>query len=473
MRAIDVLAPPGNAIPGPRKPAKKTSLTEKLIWTGVVLVLYLVMSDIPLYGISSSVSSAFAQLNAFRIIFASTNGTLMQLGIGPIVTAGLVMQILAGSKLIDIDLSSEDDRAKFTASQRFLTIVFALYESVAFILGGAFGSLTLLDKVLVLAQLLFASYVVMLMDELLQKGWGIGSGVSLFILAGVAESVVMDSISPVMISGGPLGSIPYLIYVIEKHMPVWTAFIRPEGSPDMTGFISMIAVTLLLVWLQGMSVEIPVAYEKARGLRSKVPLQFLYVSNVPILLALILFAQLLFFGERVMTIWNPDNSNPILNFIGTFNMTNPSNPIPTGGILYYFQAPTGLAMTASHPLEAIGNFALLVGFSVIFAYLWVEVSGMGAREQAEQMVESGLQIPGFRREANVIESRLKGPISALTLISGLVVGVIAGVADMLGALGTGMGILLAVGIVFQLYQQLVQEEFLEIYPGLERFLGKS
>ncbi|MGC8671212.1 MAG: preprotein translocase subunit SecY, partial [Thermoprotei archaeon] len=86
MRAIDVLAPPGNAIPGPRKPAKKTSLTEKLIWTGVVLVLYLVMSDIPLYGISSSVSSAFAQLNAFRIIFASTNGTLMQLGIGPIVT---------------------------------------------------------------------------------------------------------------------------------------------------------------------------------------------------------------------------------------------------------------------------------------------------------------------------------------------------------------------------------------------------
>ncbi len=472
MRAIDLLSPPGNAIPGPRKPAKKTSLTEKLIWTGVVLIVYLVMADIPLFGVSSSISSAFTQLNAFRIIFASTNGTLMQLGIGPIVTAGLVMQILAGSKLIDIDLSNEDDRAKFTSSQRFLTIIFALYESLAFIYGGAFGSLSVTLKLLVLGQLLFASYIVMLMDELLQKGWGIGSGVSLFILAGVAESIVLDSISPIAIQGGPLGAIPYLVYAIEQKLPIWTAFIRPNGNPDMTGFVSMIAVTLLLVWLQGMSVEIPVAYEKARGLRSKVPLQFLYVSNVPILLALILFAQLLFFGERVLTIWNPNNTNPILNFVGTFNMTNPANPVPTGGLLYFFQAPTGLSMSASRPLEAIGNFALLVVFSVIFAYLWVEVSGMGAREQAEQMVESGLQIPGFRREVSVIESRLKGPVSALTLISGLVVGIIAGVADMLGALGTGMGILLAVGIVFQIYQQLVQEEFLEIYPGLEKVLGK-
>jgi len=472
MRVIDVLAPPGDAIPGVKKPAKKTTINEKLIWTGVVLLIYLAMSNVFLYGVSPSVTSAFTQLNALRIIFASTNDTLMQLGIGPIVTAGLVMQILVGSKLIDVDLSSEDDRAKFTASQRFLTMVFAVYESVAYIYGGAFGQLNNELKLVVLAQLLFASYVVMLLDEMLQKGWGIGSGVSLFILAGVAESVVLDSVSPVMIQGGPLGSLPYLLYVAQNHLPLWQAFMRPFGYPDMTGFVSFIGVTLLLIWLQGMSVEIPVAYEKARGLRSKVPLQFLYVSNVPILLALILFAQLLFFGERVLTVLNPSNANPWFNMIGTFNMTNPANPVPTGGILYFFQAPTGIAMSLSHPLETIGNFLLLVGFSVAFAFLWVEVSGMSARDQADQMVQAGLQIPGFRKESVVIENRLRGPIRALTLVSGLLVGVIAGVADVLGALGTGMGILLAVGIVFQIYQQMVQEEFLEVYPGLEKVLGK-
>jgi hypothetical protein len=45
-----------------------------------------------------------------RVIMASNRGTCMELGISPIVTAGLVMQLLAGSKLIDVDNSVKADR---------------------------------------------------------------------------------------------------------------------------------------------------------------------------------------------------------------------------------------------------------------------------------------------------------------------------------------------------------------------------
>ncbi|MHA1137053.1 MAG: hypothetical protein ACTSSE_11260 [Candidatus Thorarchaeota archaeon] len=88
-------------MPEVRAPDREVSFREKVVWTAVVLIIFLIMSHMPLYGVDRTVGTDY--LWAMRVILASTRGTLMELGIGPIVTAGLVMQLLSGSKIIDVD----------------------------------------------------------------------------------------------------------------------------------------------------------------------------------------------------------------------------------------------------------------------------------------------------------------------------------------------------------------------------------
>lgn len=53
-----------------------------------------------------------------RVILASNRGTLMELGITPIITSGMIMQLLAGANLIDVDFGLKEDRALFSGAQK-------------------------------------------------------------------------------------------------------------------------------------------------------------------------------------------------------------------------------------------------------------------------------------------------------------------------------------------------------------------
>jgi len=125
------------------------------------------MGQIPLYGVSSSAVSQFAQL---RVIFASNSGTLMQLGIGPIVTAGLILQLLAGSSIIQCDMSNAEDRGLFTSASKVFTVVLTGIQAAAYLISGMFGTITGAATLVIFLELIFAGIIVMLMDELVQKG---------------------------------------------------------------------------------------------------------------------------------------------------------------------------------------------------------------------------------------------------------------------------------------------------------------
>ncbi|RLG97577.1 preprotein translocase subunit SecY, partial [Candidatus Bathyarchaeota archaeon] len=119
-----------------------------------------------------------------------------------------------------------------------------------------------------------------------------------------------------------------------------------------------------------------------------------------------------------------------------------------------------------------GYTAILVIFCVVFSVTWLEVGGLGPSTVAKQLVDSGMQIPGYRRSARPIESLLKRYIPPVAVLGGIIVGLIAAFADFLGVFGSGMGILLSVGIIYQYYQAIVQERAADMYPALRRFLGK-
>jgi len=89
-RVLKGLQPVMAIVPEVPEPEKRISMKDRILWTIIVLLLYLVCSQIPLYGIQKMAGDD--PLYWTRVILASNRGTLMELGISPIITAGMIMQ---------------------------------------------------------------------------------------------------------------------------------------------------------------------------------------------------------------------------------------------------------------------------------------------------------------------------------------------------------------------------------------------
>ncbi|UCD72573.1 MAG: preprotein translocase subunit SecY [Candidatus Bathyarchaeota archaeon] len=476
-RFLDIFRPIARFMPEVTPPERRVSFNEKLFWTGLVLILYLIMSEIPLYGIPLySQGVGYDPLLYMRVILAARRGTLMELGIGPIVTAGLILQLLAGSGLLQIDFSIPEDRALFTGANKFFAIIMVIFQALAYILGGAYGSIKPDIAFLICIQLVAAGVVLMLLDELVQKGWGIGSGISLFIAAGVAQQIWWLSLGPV----GPMSDEKYFgalvafsqaIMAREYENGWWGVIHRPDNLPDMIGFLSMLIVFFVAIYFQGVRIEIPISFARYRGYRSKYPVQLLYVSNIPVILTSALFADIYFVAQILWSRFNRDGSSVWLNLLGSFSQSG-AVPTPTGGLAYFVTPPRSLELVGEDPVRALVYVTLLIAFCVIFSVTWLEVGGVDAKTVAGQLLSSGVQVPGFRRSERPIRRILDRYIPSVTIVGGVVVGCLAAFGDMLNSFGTGTGILLTSGIFFQYYQQLVQERVVEMYPAFRDFLGK-
>jgi preprotein translocase SecY subunit len=470
VRFIELFKPLARFFPDIKSPDRKVAFNEKLFWTAIALIIYFVMSQTPLYGIGTGGQTD--PLGALRVIFASNRGTLMELGIGPIVTAGLILQVLAGAKMIDLDMSDPEDRSMFTSASKILSVVMTVFEAAAYLIGGTYGALPVTTNIVILLQLVGAGIVVLLLDELLQKGWGLGSGISLFIAGGVASTIWWDSVAPMgpMADGKYLGAIVAFGQSVLGGQNIANIFSREQGLPDMVAFLTTIGVFAIIIYFNGMRVEIPVSYARYRGFRGKFPLKLFYVSNIPVIFAAALFGNIYFIAQILWQRYNSTNSNFWFNLLGTFTTQN-NQYQPSGGLVYYVVPPRSIQLAAAEPLRALIYAILLTVACVFFAVTWVEVGGMDARTVSKQLLDSGMQIEGFRRSEAPIRQVLQRYIPAVTIIGAIIVGIIAAGADFLGAFGSGMGILLTVGIIEQYYQILVQERITELYPAARGFLG--
>jgi preprotein translocase SecY subunit len=471
----DFIKSVGTVLPEIPKPEKKPSLNERFVWTAIALVAYLVMATTPLYGFSGVGQND--QLAFLRVVFASTQGTLMELGIGPIVTSGLILQLLVGSDIIKLDMSDSADRAIFGSATKFLTMIVIVGESLAYIYGGALGSLGQTQALVVFVQLFIASLLVLLLDELIQKGWGIGSGVSLFILAGVCQTVLWYTFAPIpfQVSSGVsayFGFIPYTISAFFTNtLP--SIVVRDFKYPSLLTFSLTIVMLLVLVYIEGIRVELPITSIKYRGFQGVYPIKLLYVSNIPVILVSALGANLTFFS-RILDNYYGANPPSWFHFIAVFpqatNSTSTSS-YPIGGIMYYLTAPQSVSQTVGDPIHSAIYLLYLVGMAVIFARLWVEIGGLNPRAVAKNLMDADVQVPGFRRTGLSIEQMLNRYIPTLTIIGGILIGLVAGVSDLFGVFGTGIGILLMVDIILQYYQMLLKEQVEEVSPALAGLIG--
>jgi preprotein translocase SecY subunit len=457
-------------IPQVEKPKKKLTLTEKFVWCAIALLIYLVMGQVPLYGVTND--PRFDFLAFARVIFAAQQGTLLELGIGPIVTAGLLMQLLKGSELIKLNFKNPDDRALFTSATKLVTIIVIVAEGSLYG-SSVYGGLVARPEfiAIVIAQLIGASLIVMLLDELVQKGWGLGSGISLFIMAGVAQGIWWAVFSPIPApDGGPVGILPYIGYSIMNG-DLQDALFRSGQLPSVFGLIVTSLVLAVLVYVQGIHIDIPIVSTKYRGFKAVYPIKLLYTSNIPVILASALLANAVFMGQMLWANYNPQNSNPAFNYVAQYNPENPQSP--TGGLLYYTTPPRSFEATAQDPVRAVVYVLFLTTIVTIFAKLWVELGGLSAKSAAKNLLDADVQVPGFRRSEGSVETLLNRYIPSVTIIGGVTIGLLASVSDVLNVFGSGIGILLMVDILVNYYNLLVREQVDVHMPKLAALIGRK
>jgi len=461
-------------LPQVPKPKRKISLQTKLLWCGACVTIYMVMGQTPLFG---ATTPEFDFLAFARVIFASQQGSLVELGIGPIVTAGLLMQLLRGSDILKFDFKKPEERGIFQTATKMLTYFVIIIEGAVYawaVYGPNINDPTILG--VIIGQLIGASIIVMFMDELIQKGWGLGSGISLFIACGVAQQILWSLFSPLAAGdGGMIGIFPFIIQQAQLGMLFeWTGFMdvffRSNQLPSIFGLLLTVGVLLILVYTQGMKVEIPIVSTKYRGFAATYPIKLMYVSNIPVILASALTANAVFMGQMLWSQLNPRNASPFFNILGQFDPTSPSTPI--GGIVYYITPPRGLDLVALDPMRGVLYVLFMIGIVVIFGKLWVELGGLSSKKAAQNLLDADVVIPGFRRSNKPVEMLLNKYIPSVTILGSVILGVIAGVSDILGVFGSGIGILLTVDILINYYNQLVREKVELVMPRLGAWLGR-
>ncbi len=460
-------------LPEVQGPTQKfLSFKEKLKWTLIVLVLFFILGLMPLFGLGVN---ALQRFETFSIILGAEFGSLISLGIGPIVTSSIVLQLLNGSGLVKFDLKTPEGKKNFQGVQKLLAIVFIILESALYVFMGGLAPLEQFAgtsfyfqlQIILIFQLCLGGFLILLFDEVVSK-WGFGSGISLFIAAGVSKSIFIQAFNwlpgPSGLAGVTYsaGALPALVQSLIARDPTTAAIMASI-------LIFTVLVFVIAVYAQAMKVEIPLSFGMVRGHGIRWPLSFIYTSNIPVILVSALIANFQLLG-RLMA----NTSFPIL---GTFSE---STGAPTSGLIYWLQAPNlvrdviqqgTMFIGGSAYLQALTYILFFIAGSVVFSIFWVQTAGMDARSQAEQMLASGLQIPGFRKDQRVLERLLNRYIWPLTVMGAITVGFLAAFADLTGALGSGTGILLTVMIVYKLYEDIARQHMMDMNPMMRKLMG--
>ena len=497
--------------PSITKPEGHVRFNQKLWTTTLVLIIYFMMTNVMIYGLSDSTLDIFS---SFRAIMAGASGSIMHLGIGPIVTGSIIMQLFAGAKIIQLDLQNSNDKQLYQGVQKLLVLIMIPIESIPQVYGFLDPSETLIldfgigwANTIIVAQLFMGSYLVFLLDELVSK-WGIGSGMSLFTAAGVAQSTFVGTLSPLPVTAGsplsfqnpPSGTLPMIFYTLRtatnSQLVSENGFelILLNHANPIAALVSSIIVFLVVAYAESSKLELPLTHGKVRGHRGQYPIRLVYASNIPVILMAALLANinmftLLFWSHPVLS------TVPILGRNGAwsrahwFGSYEVGATTPSDGFAWYSSMVNGvgdwflplLNQTGDAYGHSLGQlmvhvvvyvFVMTAG-STVFAKFWIETTNMGAKDVAKQIERTGMQIPGFRKNPVVLERILERYIPPVTLFSGAFVGLLAAGADLLGTVGnaTGTGLLLAVGIILRTYEQIQKEQAMEMHPVLREFFG--
>jgi preprotein translocase subunit SecY len=474
-------------MPSVRRPEGHVPFKRKLGWTAGVLVLYFFLTNVQLFGLNVGQSSDL--FGRFRSILAGQQGSIMQLGIGPIVTASIVLQLLGGADLLGLDTDDPRDQILYQGLQKLLVVVMICLTGLPMVFAGNFlppdpavGQQLGIGlngvRGILFAQIAVGGILILFMDEIVSK-WGVGSGVGLFIIAGVSQQLVGGLFSWQGL-GNATGFFPTWYAILTGEQSIGSP-LTPEGMQalllgqgQLLALVTTVMIFAIVVYAESVRVEIPLSHARVKGARGRFPVKLIYASVLPMILVRALQANIQFAGRILNRTWNQMPA-----WLGQYSQGQPVSglfyylaPIQTRQDWMWFLGGT-TADTWQIALRVSVDLTFMIIGGAIFAIFWVETTGMGPEATAQQIQNSGMQIPGFRRNPQVIEKVMERYIPQVTVIGGALVGLLAVLANMLGTIGqvSGTGLLLTVSITYKLYEEIAEEQLMEMHPVMRQMFG--
>ncbi|CAL9729270.1 protein transport protein Sec61p [Monosporozyma unispora] len=443
-------------------PQRKVPYNQKIIWTAVSLLIFLILGQIPLYGIISSETSD--PLYWLRAMLASNRGTLMELGVSPIITSSMIFQFLQGTQLLQIQMDNKQDRELFQIAQKVCAIILTFGQALVVVLSGNYGKpsdIGIAISLLLIFQLMFASFIVLLLDELLSKGYGLGSGISLFTATNVAEQIFWKALAPTTVNSGRgkefEGAIIAFFHLMairkDKKRALVEAFYRAP-LPNLFQVFATIFVFLFVLYLQGFNYQLPIRSTKVRGQIGTYPIKLFYTSNTPIMLQSALTSNIFLISQML---YQRFPNNPIIALLGVWGIKPGTQgpQVAVSGLSYYLSPIDSFKEMLFDPIKTVVYITFVLGSCALFSKTWIEISGTSPRDVAKQFKEQGMVING-KRETNVYKE-LKKIIPTAAMFGGATIGALSIGSDLLGTLGSGASILMATTTIYGYYEIAAKE----------------
>jgi protein transport protein SEC61 subunit alpha len=442
-------------VPDIQRPSRAVPLKDRLVWTLLTLLVFLVSSQVPLFGIQK----LFGEDPVYwsRMIMASNRGTLMELGIGPIITAGMVVQFLTSAQLIKLGNSTREERELGNQLQKFVAICVSIFQAVSHIFMGNYGDpkqLGTLNIFMIVIQLIIACFIVIMLDDLLTKGgYGLVSAVSLFIATNVCEDLLWKSFSFLKVreeyEGAFVAFFSYLYNTPNKFAALKKGFLR-EGLTNVYQVIATVGIFLVVSYFQGFQSNVSIHDKRQQGHVDSYGVKLFYTSNTPIIVLNSVVSNLLFISK---IIHNNFKHIKLIRYLGVWkNNAIGGQSYPVGGLIYYITPPGGIKNIIQNPLHGFVYIVFVLLSCSLISRFYVTYAGNGAKEITENLKSQ--HITAYGGTPQMLQKRLDRNIQVASYLGGFFIGALTLLADFLGAIGSGTGILLTCGIIVDL-----QEEF--------------
>jgi len=239
----------------------------------------------------------------------------------------------------------------------------------------------------------------------------------------------------------------------DKIMGLKDAFYRSH-APNLTALFATVLVFFVVIYFQGFRVDLAVKNAKVRGQMGSYPIKLFYTSNIPIILQTALVSNMYFFSQLL---YKRFKTNMLVNLLGQWQEVDYSGQsIPVGGLAYYISPPHSFFDLWADPLHALFYCSFVLISCALFSKTWIDVSGSSARDVAKQLRDQQMMMPGYRDSD--LPKVLNRYIPTAATFGGACIGALTILADFLGAIGSGTGILLAVTIIYQYFEIVYKEK---------------
>lgn len=399
------------------------TLRKRVLFVFGALIVFRLLAAIPTPGINAAALEAFLANNQFfglLNIFSGggfSNLSIVMLGVGPYITASIIMQLMTilSPKLKALYQEEGDaGRQRFMQYSRWLTVPMAFFQGFAFLLlleqNGIVPQLDLMGTVTNVFVIAAGSLLLMWVGELITE-FGVGNGVSLIIFAGIVAAIP--------------SALAQAIFAFDiSQLPAYIAFSA-----------AAVAITAGVVFITEAERPVPVTYARRvrgtkvlGGISTYLPLRVNQAGVIPIIfaLSLILFPQMIAtFLARSPVTWLAEAATATVTFL---------NNQWVYGILYF----------------------LLV---FMFTYFYTAIT-FEPHQIAKNLQKNGAFIPGVR-PGIMTADYLGNIITRITLVGALFLGAIAvlpialqGVTGLTAVTIGGTALLIAVSVVLDLVKKI-------------------